>query len=296
MSVTVEVPREVLRRIKQIEIKARVLADENLMGRYRSVFRGWGLEFEEVREYEAGDDIRSIDWNVTARMDAPYIKKFREERELTVILAVDVSASSWFGTVEISKRGLAVDVAALLAFAALRSNDRVALLLFSDGIELYLPPRKGRDHLLRLVRELVLRQPKRTSTDIAAAAEFIAKVAKKRSVVFFISDFLDEGYEASVRIIGRKHDVVGVTLDDPREKELPAVGVVGLEDAETGEVRYIDTGSRKIRERYALAAIERREARLQAFGRMGIDRVELSTDRPYVAPLIALFKQRGKRR
>lgn len=296
MPATAEVPREVLRKIKQIEIKARVLADENLMGRYRSVFRGWGLEFEEVREYEAGDDIRSIDWNVTARMDAPYIKKFREERELSVILAVDVSASSWFGTVETSKRGLAADVAALLAFAALRSNDRVALLLFSDGIELYLPPRKGRDHLLRLVRELVLRQPRRTSTNIASAAEFIAKVAKKRSVVFLISDFLDEGYEASVRIIGRKHDVVGVTLDDPREKELPAVGVVGLEDAETGEVRYIDTGSRKVRERYALAAIDRRETRLRAFGRMGIDRVELSTDRPYVAALIALFKQRSKRR
>ncbi|MDQ3399673.1 MAG: DUF58 domain-containing protein, partial [Chloroflexota bacterium] len=235
------VSAEVLRKIRQVEIKARVLADELLLGSYRSVFRGWGLDFEEVREYEPGDDIRSIDWNVTARMSTPYIKKFREERELNVFVLVDTSASSWFGTAAQSKRDLAIDVAALLAFAAIRNNDRLSLVLFSDRVQRYVPPRTGRDHLLRVIRDLLFERPRRAKTDLAAVSRFVSNITKKRSVVFLISDFLDTGYESPLRRLGQKHDVVAVTLNDPRESALPRIGVIGLEDAETGRLVYVDT-------------------------------------------------------
>ncbi len=289
------VPPEVLRKIREVEIRARVLADEGFLGSYRSVFRGSGLEFEEVREYAPGDDVRRIDWNVTARMGVPFLKKFREERELNVILALDVSASSWFGTASTSKRELAADVAALLAMSALRANDRVALLLFADGVQEYLPPRHGHDHLLHVIGELLFAEARRARTDIATAARFLANVAKKRSVVFLLSDFLDAGFEAPLRMLGRKHDVVAVALDDPREQELPAVGLVGLEDAETGRVRHVDTSDPRVRSAYAESARRRRAERTRTFARMGIDTVELSTDRSYVAPLVALFRARERR-
>lgn len=286
---------EVLRKIKQVEIKARVLADQLLLGSYRSVFRGWGLDFEEVREYEPGDDVRTIDWNVTARMNAPYIKKFREERELNVYVLVDMSASSWFGTAAQSKRDLAIDVAALLAFAAIRNNDRLSLVLFSDTVQRYVPPRTGRDHLLRVIRDLLFEPPRRARTDLAAVARFVSNITKKRSVVFLISDFLDTGYESPVRRLGQKHDVVAVTLNDPRESELPRIGVIALEDAETGGIRYVDTGSAAVREAYAAAARLRRAERVRAFGRMRLDSVDLSTDRPYVPALMTFFGARSRR-
>lgn len=292
---TEAVPPEVLRVIKQVEIKARILADEALVGTYRSVFRGSGLDFEEVREYEPGDDIRSIDWNVTARMSVPYIKKYREERELNIYLAVDVSSSAWFGTAAVSKRELAANVAALLAVTALHNNDRVGLVLFADGVREFLPPRQGRHHLMHVIRELLFAEPRRSRTEIATVTDFLANVTKKRNVVFVVSDFLDFDFEPPLRALGHKHDVIALILNDPREMELPKVGLVALEDAETGRVGYVDTTAPAVRERFARAARERRAQRLRTFSRMGIDRVDLSTDRPYVPALLALFNARSRR-
>ena len=289
------VPPEVLRVVKQVEIKARILAEEALVGTYRSVFRGSGLDFEEVREYEPGDDIRTIDWNVTARMNAPYIKKYREERELNIYLAVDVSSSAWFGTGSVSKRELAADVAALLAVTALHNNDRVGLVLFADGVREFLPPRQGRHHLLHVIRELLYAEPRRSRTEIASVADYLAKVTKKRNVVFVISDFLDVDFEAPLRALGHKHDVIALILNDPREVELPSVGLVALEDAESGRVGYVDTSDPTVRERFARSARERRSQRLRTFSRMGIDRVDISTDRPYLPALLGLFNARSRR-
>jgi uncharacterized protein (DUF58 family) len=286
-----------LRRIRQVEIKARILADEALLGTYRSVFRGSGLEFEEVREYEPGDDIRSIDWNVTARMGMPYIKKFREDRELNILLAVDVSASSWFGSVDQSKQGLAAEVAALLAMTAMRSHDRVGLLRFAEGLQEWMPSRRGREHLLQVIRELLFAPPRRVRTEMTGAARFLTNITKKRSVVFLVSDFLDVGLEGdpAVRMLGRKHDVIALVLNDPRELELPNVGVIALEDAETGRIAYVDTGDRRMREEYASTARRRRTERRQALARMKIDSVDLYTDRPFVPALMALFNTRTRR-
>jgi len=281
--------------VKQVEIKARILAEEALVGTYRSVFRGSGLDFEEVREYEPGDDIRTIDWNVTARMNAPYIKKYREERELNIYLAVDVSSSAWFGTGSVSKRELAADVAALLAVTALHNNDRVGLVLFADGVREFLPPRQGRHHLLHVIRELLYAEPRRSRTEIASVADYLAKVTKKRNVVFVISDFLDVDFEAPLRALGHKHDVIALILNDPREVELPSVGLVALEDAESGRVGYVDTSDPTVRERFARSARERRSQRLRTFSRMGIDRVDISTDRPYLPALLGLFNARSRR-
>jgi len=279
------VPPEVLRVVKQVEIKARILADEALVGTYRSVFRGSGLDFEEVREYEPGDDIRSIDWNVTARMNAPYIKKYREERELNIYIAVDVSSSAWFGTGSVSKRELAADVAALLAVTALHNNDRVGLVLFADGVREFIPPQQGRHHLLHVIRELLYAEPRRSRTEIASVADYLANVTKKRNVVFVVSDFLDVDFEAPLRALGHKHDVIALILN----------GLVALEDAESGRVGYVDTSDPAVRERFARTARERRAQRLRTFSRMGVDRVDLSTDRPYVPALLGLFNARSRR-
>jgi len=289
------IPPEVLRLVKQVEIKARILADEAMVGTYRSVFRGLGLDFEEVREYEPGDDIRTIDWNVTARMSVPYIKKYREERELNIYLAVDMSSSGWFGTARISKRELAADVASLLAVTALHNHDRVGLVLFADGVREFLPPRSGRHHLLHVIRELLFAEPRRSRTELVGVTQFLANVTKKRNVVFVLSDFLDVEFEAPLRALAHKHDVIALILNDPRELELPDVGLVALEDAESGRVVYVDTAARDTRESYARLARERRAQRLRAFSRMGIDRVDLVTDRPYVPALLALFNARSRR-
>jgi len=289
------VPEEVLRKIREVEIRARILADELLLGTYRAVFKGSGLDFEEVREYEPGDDIRSIDWNVTARMGVPYIKKFREERALNIYLAVDVSASSWFGTVRQSKRELAAEVGALLAVASLRNYDRVSLLLFSDRVDEFIPPRMGRDHILHVIRQLLYAEPRRARTDLGQAVHFLGNVTKKRSVVFILSDLLDAGFEAQLRTLAQKHDVIALVPGDPRELELPPVGVITLEDAETGELVDVDTSDRRLRGAYAEAAAERRVERRRALSRMGIDTAELFTDRPYVPALIGLFRTRSQR-
>ncbi len=289
------VPEEVLRKIREVEIRARVLADEMLLGTYRSVFKGSGLDFEEVREYEPGDEIRSIDWNVTARMGVPYIKKYREEREINVYLAVDISASSWFGTVRQSKRELAADVGALLAVAALRNYDRVSLVLFSDRIDEYIPPRAGREHALHLIRQLLYAEAPRARTDVAGMVHFLGNVAKKRGVVFVVSDLLDTPFEASLRTLAQKHDVIALVPGDPREMEMPAVGRIALEDAETGEAVEVDTGDKRMRAAYAEAAQERRLARRRLLARMGVDSVELFTDKPYVPALMALFRTRSRR-
>lgn len=289
------IPDEVLRKIRQVEVKARVLADEGWVGAYRSVFRGSGLDFEEVREYEPGDEIRTIDWNVTARVGRPFVKKFREERELNIMLAVDVSASSWFGTATLSKRELAADVAALLAVTAEYTHDRLSLLLFSDGVQRFVPPRQGRDHLLRVIRELLYAEPRRTRTDLTQAARFLGNVMKKRGVVFVLSDFLDVRFDVALRMLAKKHDLIALALTDPRELELPDVGVVALEDAETGRTVEVNTSDRRLRETYVAAGRQRRIERARAFARMAIDTVELGTDRPYVPPLVALFNARTRR-
>ena len=288
-------PAVVLRRIRAVEIKARILADEALLGTYRSVFRGSGLEFEEVREYEPGDDIRSIDWNVTARMGVPYIKKFREDRELNIFLAVDTSASSWFGSVAQSKRDLGAEVAALLALTAMENNDRVGLLRFAAGMQEWLPSRRGRDHLLRVIRELLFAEPRRARTELSAAARFLTNVTKKRSIVFLISDFIDVELDESLKLLARKHDVVAVILNDPREYELPDVGVVALEDAETGHTAFVNTSDSALRASYAESGKRRRVDRRRSLGRFKIDTLELFTDRPYVPALMAFFNARTKR-
>jgi uncharacterized protein (DUF58 family) len=286
-----------VRGIRAVEIKARILADQALLGSYRSVFRGSGLEFEEVREYEPGDDIRSIDWNVTARMGTPYIKKFREDRELNILLAVDISASSWFGSVDQSKRDLAAEVAALLAMTAMRSHDRVGLLRFAEGLQEWMPSRRGREHLLQVIRELLFAPPRRVRTEMTEAARFLINITKKRSVVFLVSDFLDVGLvdDPAVRMLGRKHDVIALVLNDPRELELPNVGVVALEDAETGKIAHVDTSDRRLREEYASTARRRRTERRRALARMNIDSIDLYTDRPFVPALMALFNARTRR-
>ncbi len=262
-----------------------------MLGSYRSVFRGSGLEFDEVREYEPGDDVRSIDWNVTARMGVPYIKKYREERELTVAVAVDVSGSSWFGSAT-SKRDLAADVAALLALSALHSNDRVALLLFSDHVERFVPPAKGRDHVVRIIRDVLLAEPRRSPTSIGVAARFLAHILGKRSVVFVLSDFIDSGFERPLHLLARRHDVVAVTLTDPREVRLPAAGLVHVEDAESGAVRWVDTSSAKVRDAYAELAARRTTERHRALARIGVDQLDLHTDRPYVPAFLGFFGRR----
>jgi uncharacterized protein (DUF58 family) len=288
-------PSLAVRRIRAVEIKARILADEALLGTYRSVFRGSGLEFEEVREYEPGDDIRSIDWNVTARMGTPYIKKFREDRELNILIAMDTSASGWFGSVTQNKQGLGTEVAALLALTAMENNDRVGLLRFASGMHEWLPSRRGREHLLRVIRELLSAPARRSRTELSAASRFLTNVTKKRSVVFLISDFLDVDIDESIRLLGRKHDVIAVVLNDPRELELPDVGVVALEDAETGATAFVDTSDRRLRAEYAERALRRRIDRRRALAKMKIDVLELFTDRPFVPTLMAFFNARTKR-
>jgi uncharacterized protein (DUF58 family) len=277
-------PANVLRRIRQVEIKARILADEALLGTYRSVFRGSGLEFAEVREYEPGDDIRSIDWNVTARMGTPYIKKFREDRELNILLAVDISASSWFGSVDQSKRDLAAEVAALLAMTAMRSHDRVGLLRFAEGLQEWMPARRGREHLLHVIRELLFAPPRRVRTDMTIAARFLTNITKKRSVVFLISDFLDVALvdDPAVRMLGRKHDVIALVLSDPRELELPDVGFLTLVDPETGRVREVHTARGDLRSRYAEVARAQRVAIADAIRRAGASHLVLRTDRDWL--------------
>ncbi len=286
---------DLLRQVKLIEIQARRLASQLLVGTYRSVFRGWGLEFLEVRDYQPGDDIRSIDWNVTARMGHPYVKNYVEEREQSVLLMVDGSSSLSFASDLRSKRRTAVDVCALLALSAARNNDRVGMVLFTEAVEHFVPPRKGSRQTLRLIRDLVAWRPAYRGTSISRALEFVNRWSKKRGIVFLISDLQDEGWPSILRVVARKHDVVVVVVTDPRETELPALGLIALEDAETGQQRLVDTSDRRVRQAYATAVHARRETRRRLLAGMQVDGVEVSTAGSCATPLRDLFRRRARR-
>jgi uncharacterized protein (DUF58 family) len=287
---------EMLSVIRRLQIRARRLVRLLFLGEYHSVFRGRGLEFNEVREYEPGDEVRLIDWNVTARMGVPYIKKFVEERELILYLLVDVSASSSFSSQNATKRELAAELATLLAFAADANNDKTGLIAFSDRVELFLPPRKGQQHMLRIARELLYLEPKGRSTDIGVAVDLLMSITKRPSVAFVISDFHAAGYEASLRLAAQKHDLTAISLTDPRELELPRVGLLKLRDPETGAQVLVDTEDRRLRERYAKAAAERVVARRRLLAGLGVEEIAIRTDRSYIQPLMAYFRARAGKR
>ncbi|MGM0444303.1 MAG: DUF58 domain-containing protein [Fibrobacterota bacterium] len=289
-------PRDVLKAVRRIEIKTASIVDSLMGGEYKTVFRGNGMEFAEVRPYIEGDDIRSIDWNVTARMGEPYIKKNVEERELTVLLAVDVSASGEFGTVNSFKSRMIAELGALLSLSATRNNDQVGLLLFTDRVEKFIPPRKGRRHALQLIRELLYFEPVSRGTDITAALEYLNSIQKKRAVTFLISDFYDEGYINPLKATSRRHDLVTISAHDPREYDLPPMGLVQLRDAETGEVYLADTSSRSFRREYRRRAARRRSDLSDLFRRYRIDHLEVNTETGYVEPLIRFFHRRERRR
>lgn len=288
--------REILKKVRQIEIKTRGVVNEIMSGEYHAVFKGRGMNFAEVREYQIGDDVRSIDWNVSARMGHPYVKLFEEERELLVMLLCDVSSSSHFGSGESLKVEIATELAAVLAFSAIRNQDKVGLLLFTDHVEKYIAPRKGQTHILRILRELLTFEPKRSGTDIRGALEYLNSVVKKRAIVFLISDLIDEGYEKAARIVGRKHDLIALHVTDPREHLLPDLGLIRLHDAEKGTPLWVDSSSQRVRRRLEAGFREWQAAVKSQFQRSGVDYLPLSTDRDYVRPLIQFFKQRERRR
>jgi uncharacterized protein (DUF58 family) len=287
--------KDLLKQVRQIEIKTKGLVNQFLSGEYHSVFKGRGMEFSEVREYQFGDDIRNIDWNVTARFGHPYIKIFEEERELTIMLLVDLSGSLIFGTVEKTKQQVAAELSAILAFSALKNNDKVGLILFTDKIEKFVPPRKGRSHVLRIIREVLSFEPEGKSTDLRTALEYMNSTIKKRSIVFLLSDFMDSGYEKILRIIGKKHDLIGVVLNDKREVEIPRMGLVKLTDAETGEERWVDTSSTKVQNRLKEVRRNMMEQRQSLFVTSRLDSIEIQTGDDYVKPLVQFFRLRERR-
>ncbi|HEX3903367.1 MAG TPA: DUF58 domain-containing protein [Polyangia bacterium] len=295
--------RSMMEKVRQIEIRTRRLVDESLAGHYHSVFRGRGIDFDRVREYVAGDEVRTIDWNVTARAGRPFVKQFREERELAVWILVDVSASGDFGSGSTTKRELAAELACVLALSAVRNNDKVGLLMFSDRIEAQVPPAKGRAHVLRVVREILTCKPAGQGTDIAAALDVVRRRALRRSVVFLISDFElpnDAGatlaaLERAARPVGARHDVVAFEVRDPRERTLPNLGLVTVEDAESGEVVTLDTGRRRVRERFAALAAKRDADMRRSLRRLRIETLPLDTARPYLPELLAFFESRERR-
>ena len=290
------IPKELLKKVRQIQIGTSRIVNDLFAGQYHSAFRGLGMEFEEVCPYQIGDDVRLIDWNVSARYGVPFIKKFREERELTVMLVVDASPSGLFGSGRQFKLDVAAEMCAVLAFSAIRSNDKVGLILFSSEVEKYVPAKKGTQHVLRIIRELLYHEPQRRGTDIAEALTFLNRVTTRKSVCFLVSDFLAEGYEPALRVARRRHDLIPIVITDPRETELPAVGFLELEDAETGELLLVDTSSPALRRRYAELATARTDARTTLFRRMDTDAIEIRTDRPYVEPLVRFFRKRERRR
>lgn len=287
--------KELLKQVKQIEIRTRGLVNEVFSGEYHSVFKGRGMEFSEVREYQIGDDIRSIDWNVTAKFGHPFVKIFEEERELTVMLLVDMSGSLVFGSVNKTKQQIAAELSAILAFSALKNNDKVGLILFTDRIEKFVPPRKGKTHALRIVREVLSFEPTGNQTNLKNALEYFNHTIKKKAIVFLISDFIDAGYDKILRIIGKKHDLIGVVLTDPRERELLPAGLVKFADAETGEIRYIDTSDKEVRQSYDETLRKIEKVRKDLFVSSRLDTIEIETDESYVKPLVNFFRLREKR-
>ena len=289
------IPKEILKKVKRIEIATRGLVNEVFSGEYHSVFKGRGMEFAEVREYQIGDDIRSIDWNVTARSGHPYVKVFDEERELTVMLLVDVSSSGNFGTTSQMKGEVAAELCAVLAFSAIKNNDKVGLIIFSDKIEKFIPPRKGKKHVLRVIREILYFKPEDSRTDLNVALGFLSRVIKRKSIVFLISDFLTENYEKSLQIANKKHDIISIDIIDPREVEMPGVGFLELEDAETGETIVVDTSNPVIRNDFYSQSKEERESREKFFKSIGVDNIDIKTDQSYVEPITRFFRMRAKR-
>ena len=289
------IPTEILKKVKRIELRTRNLVNTIFAGEYHSVFKGRGMAFAEVREYQPGDDVRTIDWNVTARMDDPFVKVFDEERELTVILMVDASASGDFGTVAQMKGEIGAEICALLAFSAIQNNDRVGLIIFTDEVELFIPPKKGKKHVLRVIRELLYFQPSGRGTNIDAALEYLNRVTYRRSVVFLVSDFFASDYEKALRVANRRHDLIAITLEDPREYDLPAIGIVELEDAETGEGILVDFGDAAVREAFQKLTRKERDDRDALFRRMGLDAVNISTQGAYHEPLMQFFRMRAKK-
>ena len=288
---------DLIKKIRHIEIRTKRLVNDSFAGEYHSVFKGRGMEFEEVRPYQAGDDVRTIDWNVTARTGEPYVKRFVEERELTVMLVVDASASENFGSVQRFKRELAAELTAVLSFAATTNNDRVGLLIFTDQVELYIPPRKGRKHVLRLIRELLAFEPQHKGTDIKLALDTVNHILKRRSIIFLVSDFLaaPESYRTAMAVTNRRHDLIAVDLHDPLEKTMGNVGLLALEDPETGEIVWADTGSKAWRAAFQQRSDALRTNTTRGFRQAGVDRIDVATNQDYVAPLTAFFQERYHR-
>lgn len=286
----------ILKKIRRLELRTRRLVDSSFAGQYHSVFKGRGMNFEEVREYAPGDEIRSIDWNVTARMDRPFVKKFTEERELTVLLAVDVSASGNYGSVGLSKREMAAEVAAILAFSAINNNDKVGLVLFTDRLELFIPPKKGRQHILRLIRDMLYFEPAGKGTDVALALEYINRVLSRKAVVFLISDFISPDFTKPLTIASRKHDLVAFPVYDPGERELPSIGIVTLEDAETGKQIDINTSSRSVMDAFRSQEERRWRDLEKTLKARRVDSVPLRTDKDYLVALRSFFEQRERRK
>jgi uncharacterized protein (DUF58 family) len=293
------IPKELVKKIRYIQIYTSKAVNDVLAGEYHSVFKGQGMEFDEVRAYQPGDDIRTIDWNVTARTGHPYVKRYVEEREITVFFLVDLSASGSFGSSGKIKNEIAAEFCALLAFSAIKNNDKVGLIVFTDTIELFIPPAKGTSHVLRLIRELLYfdsgKKQQSPGTDIGLALDYLGRVLHKRGVVFLVSDFLDQGYEKNLGVLARRHDLIGVTVSDPREFALPDVGLLEIQDAENGATVLVDTGSREVRSRYENLARERKEQLSSLFKSTGVDHIQLFTDRDYVLDLVTFFRKRMKK-
>jgi len=293
------ISKELIKKIRYIQIYTSKAVNDVLAGEYHSVFKGQGMEFDEVRAYQPGDDIRTIDWNVTARTGHPYVKRYVEEREITVFFLVDLSASGAFGSMEKLKNEIAAEFCALLAFSAIKNNDKVGLIVFTDTIELFIPPAKGTSHVLRLIRELLYFDPgkkrHRAGTDIALALDYLGRVLHKRGVVFLVSDFLDQNFEKKLGVLARRHDLIAVTVSDPREFSLPDVGLLEMQDAETGATVLVDTGSREVRKSYDHLAKERNEQLNSLFKSNGVDHIQLFTNRDYVLDLVKFFRKRMRK-
>ncbi|WP_369048143.1 DUF58 domain-containing protein [Tenacibaculum sp. UWU-22] len=285
--------KELLKKVRKIEIKTRRLSNHIFGGEYHSTFKGRGMTFSEVRQYQYGDDIRAIDWNVTARYSEPYVKVFEEERELTLMLVVDVSGSEFFGTTTQFKKDTVTEIAATLAFSAIQNNDKVGLILFSDQIELYIPPKKGKSHVLRIIRELIEFTPKSKQTDIDKALKFLSNVMKKKAIVFMLSDFMDDNYERTLKIASNKHDLTGIRVYDVHDVEIPNLGMVPMRDAETGDVSLVNTASKSVRNQYKANALRLTDYFQNTFRKSGAGSINTRVDESYVKKLLGYFKQKG---
>ena len=285
-----------LKKVRKIEIKTKGLSNHIFAGEYHTAFKGKGMAFSEVREYQPGDDVRSIDWNVTARYNAPFVKIFEEEREMTVMLLVDVSGSGDFGTNKQFKRELATEISAILAFSAIKNNDKVGVIFFSDIIEEFIPPKKGKSHILRIIRQVLAFEAKEKKTDISLAIEYFNNVMKKRTICFVLSDFLSPEFEKPLKIASKKHDIIALRIFDKRENSLPNVGIIPLQDAENNSISYVDTSSKKVRETFNNKQEEKQVYLKKLFPKCGVDMIDISTGSDYVKPLMNFFKNRGKRR